>query len=78
MVALIFFTLDINRIQTDLELPNNLVESEQTVAQACRSDRISGQVSGLTIQGKGGIPPQPIEPIDSGVILVQGKTSTPG
>ncbi|MDJ0595864.1 MAG: filamentous hemagglutinin N-terminal domain-containing protein [Pleurocapsa sp. MO_226.B13] len=58
------------------EVPDNLVESEQTVAQACKSDRISGKSSNLTIEGKGGIPRQPIEPIDSGVILVNGKTST--
>ena len=59
------------------EAPNNLVESEETVAQACKSDRISGKSSSLTIQGKGGIPPQPIEPIDSDAILVNGKTTTP-
>ncbi|WP_019506936.1 filamentous hemagglutinin N-terminal domain-containing protein [Pleurocapsa sp. PCC 7319] len=70
------FTPDINTIQTDLELPNNLVDSQQTVAQACQSDRISGKSSGLTIQGKGGIPPQPTEPIDSEAILVQGKITT--
>ncbi|WP_019506935.1 S-layer family protein [Pleurocapsa sp. PCC 7319] len=70
------FTPDINAIQTDLVLPNNLVESEETVAQACQNDRISGKSSGLTIQGKGGIPPQPTEPIDSEAILVQGKITT--
>ena len=77
MVTLIFFTPDINTIQTDLEVPNNLVESEQTVAQACQSDRSSGQVSSLTIKGRGGIPPQPTELIDSGIILLNGKTTTP-
>ncbi len=70
-------TPDVNALQADTELPDNLVESEQTVAQACQSDRISEKSSSLTIQGKGGIPPQPIEPIDSDIILVNGKTSTP-
>ena len=70
-------TPDLNTIQTDLQAPNNPLESEQTVAQACQSDRSSGQVSSLTIQGKGGIPPEPTEPIDSGIILVNGKTTTP-
>ncbi|MDJ0568873.1 MAG: filamentous hemagglutinin, partial [Pleurocapsa sp. MO_192.B19] len=70
-------TPDVNAIQADIELPDNIVESQETIAQACQSDRLVGQVSSLTIQGRGGIPPQPIEPIDSDIILVNGKTTTP-
>ena len=56
--------------------PENLVESEQTVAQACSRDRITGTVSGLELKGKGGIPPLPTEPMDSDAILVDGQIST--
>ena len=70
-------TFDVNTPEAGIEVPDNLVESEQTVAQACRSDRLAGQVSNFTIGGRGGIPPQPIEPIDSDIILLNGKTSNP-
>ena len=70
-------TPDVNAIQADTELPDNIVESEQTTAQACQSDRISGRVSGLTIKGKGGIPPEPIDPMNSDIFLVDGKATNP-
>ena len=57
------------------EVPDNLVESEQTVAQACQSDRIAESQSGLTIGGKGGIPPEPGLPLDSRNIIVSEKTN---
>ena len=63
------FTID----RGDLDWLDNPIESEQTVAQACRIDRLTGKVSGLTVKGKGGIPPEPTEPMDSDAILVDGK-----
>ncbi len=66
-------TPDVNAIQTDTDLPNNPIESEQTTAQACQSDRLSGKVSGLTVKGKGGIPPLPTAPMDSDAIIVNGQ-----
>ena len=60
-------------IQAPTELPRNPIEAEQTVAQACRIDRASEKSSGLTVKGKGGIPPEPTEPIDSDAIIVNGK-----
>ena len=74
---IIITTSDVNAIPADTELPNNPIESEQTVAQACRSDRSSEQVGSLAIKGKGGIPTEPTEPINSDLILIDGKTSTP-
>ena len=68
-------TPDVNPLQGAIELPSNVVELQQTVAQACRSDRITGKVSGLTVKGKGGIPPEPTEPMDSDTIFSQGQTS---
>ena len=66
-------TPDVNPLQVDTNFPKNLVEGEQTVAQACRIDRLTGKVSGLTVKGKGGIPPLPTEPIYSDAIIVNGK-----
>ena len=62
------------RIQTDIELPNSLLESEQTVAQACQRDRTTGKNSGLTLKGKGGVPSLPTKPLESETIL--GAEST--
>ena len=73
-VNIITPTVDI--IQGLVEAPENVVEPEQTVAQACQSDRIAGKVSGLEIKGKGGIPPLPTEPMDADAILVNGKIAT--
>ena len=69
-------------IQNGDRAGNNLFHSfqdfsVQTVAQACQSDRLAGKISNFTLEGRGGIPPQPIEPIDLDTILVNGKTTTP-
>ncbi|ELS04519.1 filamentous hemagglutinin family N-terminal domain [Xenococcus sp. PCC 7305] len=69
-------TPDINRLQTDIELPNGLVESEQTVAQACQRDRTSDKASGLIVKGKGGVPPIPTEAFDSETILVEEQNTS--
>jgi filamentous hemagglutinin family protein len=71
------FTPDVNAIQRDTDLPTNPIQSEQTVAEACRSELASGQSSGLVVKGKGGIPPQPIEPLNSDATLVDGQLTNP-
>lgn len=68
-------TPDINRIQTEIELPSSPIEAEQTVAQACQSDRFAGKTSGLTLKGKGGIPSLPTNPFNSETILVEDETT---
>ena len=70
------FTPDINPVQGATELPTNVVEPEETTAQACQTDRLSGVSSGLTIEGKGGIPPAPDLPLDSHNISVNGQSNT--
>ena len=62
---------------SDTEIPMNLIESEQTFAPACQSDRAADQPSGLTIEGKGGIPSVPTEPFDSETILVDEPITNP-
>ena len=63
--------------QTVIEVSNNVVEPEKTVAQACSIDQEGIVQNSLTINGKGGIPSQPTEPLYSDLILVNGQTSTP-
>ncbi|GAB4527379.1 MAG: hypothetical protein Tsb0014_08080 [Pleurocapsa sp.] len=67
---------DNNPLQGVEELPRDLVELESTVTQACRSDNITGEASGLIITGKGGIRHQPIESLNSDTILINGKIVT--
>jgi filamentous hemagglutinin family protein len=61
-------TPDTDALQGASELPTNPVEPETTVAQACSSDRIA-ESSRLIVNGKGGIPPQPVEPLNSDLVL---------
>ena len=56
--------------------PANLIESQQTVAQACRDRKLANAKSGLTIEGKGGIVPDPKLPLNSLNISVAGESSS--
>jgi large exoprotein involved in heme utilization and adhesion len=53
--------------------PTNLVEQEQTSAQACQADRETAAKSGLTIKDKGGVPPAPDLPLNSQSISIDGE-----
>ena len=68
-------TPNIDITQGLVQTPENVVEPEQTTAQACQTDRLAGVSSGLTIEGKGGIPPEPGLPLDSRNIIVSGQTN---
>ena len=70
-------TLDVDSFQDVVELPINVIESEQTIVQACNSNREIAAQNGLAIKGKGGILPEPTEPFDSGLLLVDGQVVTP-
>ncbi len=67
-------TPDINPIQGVTELPSNIVVPEQTTAQACRANREIAAKNGLTIKGKGGIPPAPELPLISQNIVINGES----
>ncbi|MGK7896644.1 MAG: beta strand repeat-containing protein [Xenococcus sp. (in: cyanobacteria)] len=69
-------TPDTNRIQTDIKLPDSTIEAERTVAQACQGDRYGGISSNLTVKGKGGVSPTPIDPLYSDEILVDNQELT--
>ena len=70
------FTPDITSIQRATELPNNVVEPTQTVAQACNLNRGRGVASNFVINGKGGIPPLITAPMGSEIISVNGEVAT--
>ncbi|MGK7898437.1 MAG: hypothetical protein AB4372_33685 [Xenococcus sp. (in: cyanobacteria)] len=69
-------TPDINRIQTDIELPNEIIESEPLGENACSGGR-GTEASSFVVKGKGGIPRQPIDPFESDPILVDEQIATP-
>ena len=62
-------TPDINPIQTDTEIPDNLIESEPLGTNACSGGR-EIETSSFIIKGKGGLPRQPIELFNSETILI--------
>ena len=64
------FTPDINTVKTDVQLPNTLIKSEQTVEQSCRSTDTRENPRGLTFKGKGGVPDLPTKPFNSDTLLV--------
>ena len=68
-------TPDINRIQTDIEIPNNIVETETLGVNAC-AGRATTETSTFIVKGKGGIPPQPTEPFMADALIPDGKPIT--
>ena len=67
--TIVIATPDVNPLQRDLEEPANIIESEQTIGQSCRSTSTADKPSGLTLKGKGGVPPVPTETFNSESIL---------
>ena len=67
------FTPDINPIQGTTELPQNVVEPEETTQQACRANREISAKNGLIISGRGSIPTEPGRPLDSLNVTVDGE-----
>ncbi len=68
-------TLGFDVVQGAREWPNNLVESEQTTAQACEANRELAAKNGLNITGKGGVPPAPDLPFDSLNVFINGESA---
>ncbi|WP_237743597.1 hypothetical protein [Pleurocapsa sp. PCC 7319] len=69
--------MDVDSFQDVVELPSNVIESEETIVQACNANREIAAQNGLTIKGQGGILPEPSQPLDSGLLLVDGQVATP-
>jgi filamentous hemagglutinin family protein len=70
------FTPDINPVQGATELPSNIVEAEQTTQQACEANRETEAKNGLVINGKGGIPAPPDQPLTSQNLLINGEVTS--
>ncbi|MCC0176636.1 filamentous hemagglutinin N-terminal domain-containing protein [Waterburya agarophytonicola K14] len=66
-------TPDISSFQGIVELSTKVVESGDSVANVCRVD--SGVGSSLALKGRGGTTPQPIEPMSSDYLLVDGTAA---
>ena len=67
-------TPDTNITQGIIEVPENLVEAERTVAQVCRRDGTVGNT--FVVKGKGGVPPAPALPLNSENVLIDGNVAT--
>ena len=70
------FIPDINPVQGVTELPNNVVEPEQTVTQACANNRGTGAANSFVVKGRGGIPTLSNAPLSSEIITVDGESET--
>ncbi|MDJ0592228.1 MAG: filamentous hemagglutinin N-terminal domain-containing protein [Pleurocapsa sp. MO_226.B13] len=65
--------LNFDPIQGVTELPRNIVETGETVAQACSKDRAVATRNSLTITGKGGAAPSPDLPLNSASVIIDGQ-----
>jgi filamentous hemagglutinin family protein len=66
-------TSGVNPVQGTTELPANTVELGETRQQACQANRDGTAKNGLTIKGKGGVPPAPDLPLNSQSISINGE-----
>ena len=67
------FTPDVNTLQGATELPSNVVQTEQTVAEVCAASGNTKTANGLVIKGKGGTPDEPTDALGSENITVSGE-----
>ena len=66
---------DVTSLQGISELSTNIVVPEETPAQACRANREIAAKNGLTVKGKGGVPPAPELPMESLNAYVNGQSN---
>jgi filamentous hemagglutinin family protein len=68
-------TPDTDITQGILDAPENIVEVSRTETEVCRSDA-SGTANGsLVVNGKGGVPPEAIAPLNSESLVVDGQVA---
>ena len=73
--SIIINTLGIDPLQGAVELPQNVVEPEQTTAQVCNVNR-SIATNNLIVKGRGGIIAEPGLPLDSSNIIGANADAT--
>lgn len=63
-------TADVDPSNGLVNLPTNLVDASQLIAQTCRTspEATANQQSEFIVTGRGGLPPNPIEPLSSDAI----------
>jgi filamentous hemagglutinin family protein len=66
----------INPVQGATELPSNIVEPEQITEQACQANRTTETKNGLVVNGKGGVPASPDQPLTSQNLLINGEVTS--
>ncbi|MGL5079778.1 MAG: filamentous hemagglutinin N-terminal domain-containing protein, partial [Waterburya sp.] len=66
-------TLDVNPVEGATQLPTNVIEPEQTTQQVCEANREGAAKNGLVVNGKGGIPATPVQPLTSQNIIINGE-----
>ena len=67
---------EVDPVQGATELPSNVVVPEETAQQACRRDRVAAAQNSFSIEGRGGITPEPGLPLNSSSIYVDGVTDS--
>ena len=68
-------TPDTDLTQGMVEIQQNVVEADRTVARVCRNDTLSNEENSLVVRGKGGIPSQPTAPLNSETLLTDEVAS---
>ena len=66
-------TPEVDAIRGATELPTNVIEAQQTTAEACSANPDNGEPNGLIVKGKGGIQPAPDLPLSAEILSVGGK-----
>jgi filamentous hemagglutinin family protein len=67
-------TPEVDAIRGATQLPDKVVEAQQTTDEACAVNAENGEPNSLTVKGTGGLPAQPIEPLESDNIIIDGVT----
>ncbi|WP_260446938.1 filamentous hemagglutinin N-terminal domain-containing protein [Nostoc sp. 2RC] len=71
-------TPDVNPSNGLVNLPTNIVDASRLIAQTCRTggEATANEQSEFIVTGRGGLPPNPIEPLSSDVIWQDLQTHT--
>ncbi|MEO1341271.1 MAG: filamentous hemagglutinin, partial [Cyanobacteria bacterium J06635_13] len=67
---------DVNPLQGAAELPVGTVVADEITAQGCSTKRDLTAKSGLSIDGRGGVPPAPDLPMSSGNVIADNEIKT--
>jgi filamentous hemagglutinin family protein len=67
-------TPEVNSLRTNIEVEQDVVSPETIVSQGCYYEGEEAQNS-FVVKGRGGMPPEPTQPFNIGVINVENNTS---